>query len=124
MSMAGTNGGKTGGKTGGLSPFLVSGGGIGGVVTAYALARQGFPVRVFEQSIEFREVGAGIQLGPNVFRVLEKIGLKDAVLADAHRPPAQEMRDALTGALITRVPLDGEFTKNFGHPYAFTPRPD
>jgi len=80
---------------GGAAPFLISGGGIGGLVTAYALARQGFAVRLFEQSHEFREVGAGIQLGPNIFRVLEKIGLKDAVLADAHRPPAQEMRDAV-----------------------------
>ncbi len=62
--MASTNGGTL--------PFLISGGGIGGLVTAYALAQKGFPVRVFEQSPEFREVGAGIQLGPNVFRVLEK----------------------------------------------------
>ena len=94
---------------GGASPFLISGGGIGGLVAAYALARQGFPVRLFEQSSEFREVGAGIQLGPNVFRVLEKIGLKEEVLADAYRPPAQEMRDALTGKLITRIPLDDPF---------------
>ncbi|MGB8754882.1 MAG: NAD(P)-binding protein, partial [Pseudolabrys sp.] len=70
---------------GGSAPFLVSGGGIGGLITAYALAHQGLAVRVFEQSPEFREVGAGIQLGPNIFRALEKIGLKDAVLADAHR---------------------------------------
>ena len=70
---------------GGSAPFLISGGGIGGLVTAHALAHQGFPVHLFEQSPEFREVGAGIQLGPNIFRVLEKIGLKDAVLADAHR---------------------------------------
>ncbi|MGB2660650.1 MAG: NAD(P)-binding protein, partial [Pseudolabrys sp.] len=48
---------------GGTAPFLISGGGIGGLITAYALAHQGFPVRVFEQSPEFREVGAGIQLG-------------------------------------------------------------
>src|SRR5262249_4739111 len=81
-SMARTNGG--------FVPFLISGGGIGGLITAYALAHQGFPARVFEQSSEFREVGAGIQLGPNIFRVLEKVGLKDEVLADAHRPPAQE----------------------------------
>ena len=74
---------------GSSAPFLISGGGIGGLITAYSLANQGFPVRVFEQSPEFREVGAGIQLGPNIFRVLEKVGLKDAVLADAHRPPAQ-----------------------------------
>ena len=113
--MAGTNG---------SAPILISGGGIGGLITAYALARQGFPVRLFEQSPEFREVGAGIQLGPNIFRVLEKIGLKDAVLADAHRPPAQEMRDALTGKLIVRIPLQEAFFQRFGEPYAVTHRAD
>ena len=106
------------------APILISGGGIGGLITAYALARQGFPVRLFEQSPEFREVGAGIQLGPNIFRVLEKIGLKDAVLADAHRPPAQEMRDALTGKLIVRIPLEEAFFQRFGEPYAVTHRAD
>ena len=106
------------------APILISGGGIGGLITAYALARQGFPVRLFEQSPEFREVGAGIQLGPNIFRVLEKIGLKDAVLADAHRPPAQEMRDALTGKLIVRIPLEEDFFQRFGGPYAVTHRAD
>ena len=68
---------------GGSAPFLISGGGIGGLVTAYALAHHGFPVRVFEQSPEFREVGAGIQLGPNVFRALEKIGLRRGRAAHA-----------------------------------------
>jgi len=109
---------------GGSAPFLISGGGIGGLITGYALANQGFPVRVFEQSPEFREVGAGIQLGPNIFRVLEKVGLKDAVLADAHRPPAQEMRDALTGELITNIPLGDIFLKRFGQPYGVTHRAD
>ena len=111
-------------RTNGAAPILVSGGGIGGLAAAYALARQGLPVRVFEQSPEFREVGAGIQLGPNVFRELEKIGLKDAILADAHRPPAQEMRDALTGKLITRIPLGDAFFKRFGQPYGVTHRAD
>ena len=109
---------------GGSAPFLISGGGIGGLAAAYALARQGFPVRLFEQSPEFREVGAGIQLGPNIFRMLEKLGLKDEVLADAHRPPAQEMRDALTGKLITRIPLGEAFARRFGQPYAVTHRAD
>jgi salicylate hydroxylase len=111
-------------QTNGAAPMLVSGGGIGGLAAAYALARQGIPVRVFEQSPEFREVGAGIQLGPNIFRVLEKVGLKDAVLADAHIPPAQEMRDALTGKLIIRIPLGDPFFKRFGQPYAVIHRAD
>jgi salicylate hydroxylase len=106
------------------SPILVAGGGIGGLITAFALARQGFAVRVFEQAPEFREVGAGIQLGPNIFRVLDKIGLKEAVLGFAHRPPAQEMRDAITGKLITRIPLGPDFIKRFGQPYGVTHRAD
>jgi len=105
-------------------PFLIAGGGIGGLVTAYALARQGFPVRVLEQAAEFREIGAGIQLGPNIFRALDRIGLKDAVLADAWQPGAQEMRCALSGDLVTRMPLGEPFAARFGQPYAVTHRAD
>jgi salicylate hydroxylase len=105
-------------------PILVAGGGIGGLAAAYALARKGFPVRVVEQAPEFKEIGAGIQLGPNIFRVLERIGLKDAVLADAHRPPGMEMRCALSGELVTRIPLDDHFIDRFQQPYAVTHRAD
>ncbi len=114
--MAGTNGSG--------SPFLIAGGGIGGLVTAYSLAKQGFPVRVFEQAPEFKELGAGIQLGPNIFRALDRIGLKDAVLADAWQPTKMEMRDALTGDVVTSVPLDGGFRTRFQQPYAVTHRAD
>jgi 2-polyprenyl-6-methoxyphenol hydroxylase-like FAD-dependent oxidoreductase len=106
------------------APFLVAGGGIGGLVAAYALARQGFPVRVFEQAPEFKELGAGIQLGPNIFRAIERIGLKASMLDDAWVPPALEMRDALSGEEITAVPLGEPFRKRFGQPYAVTHRAD
>src|SRR3981189_549970 len=106
-------------------PILIAGGGIGGLAAAYALARKGFAVRVLEQAPEFKEIGAGIQLGPNIFRALEKIGLKEAVLADAHRPPAMEMRCALTGERVTRVPLDDpRFLAKVKQPYAVTHRHD
>jgi len=110
--------------TGNNLPILIAGGGIGGLAAAYALARKGFSVRLLEQAEEFGEIGAGIQLGPNIFRALEKLGLKDKVLADAHVPPAQEMRDALTGELITQVPLGKEYFERFGQPYALTHRAD
>jgi 2-polyprenyl-6-methoxyphenol hydroxylase-like FAD-dependent oxidoreductase len=105
-------------------PFLVAGGGIGGLVAAYALARKGFPARVFEQAAEFKELGAGIQLGPNIFRAIERIGLKADMLDDAWVPPSLEMRDALTGEPITSVPLGEPFIKRFGQPYAVTHRAD
>ncbi|MCC6888992.1 MAG: 3-hydroxybenzoate 6-monooxygenase [Hyphomicrobiales bacterium] len=106
-------------------PILIVGGGIGGLAAAYTLARQGVPVRVLEQAPEFKEIGAGIQLGPNIFRVLEKVGLRDAVLADAHLPPGMEMRCALTGELVTRIPLqDRRFLERFEQPYAVIHRAD
>src|SRR5271165_4740825 len=105
-------------------PFLVAGGGIGGLIAAYALASKGFPVRVFEQAPEFKELGAGIQLGPNIFRAIERIGLKTSMLEDAWVPPKIEMRDALSGDLITEIPLGEPFMKRFGQPYAVTHRAD
>ena len=112
-------------KSNGGAPILVAGGGIGGLAAAYALARQGIPVRVLEQASEFREIGAGIQLGPNVFKAFERLGLKDAVMADVHVPPAMEMRDALTGQSVIRIPLDTpEFAARFQQPYAVIHRHD
>jgi len=105
-------------------PILIAGGGIGGLVTAYALALKGFPVRVFEQAGEFRELGAGIQLGPNIFRALERIGLKEPLLADAWAPDNLEMRDALSGELVTSIPLGDKIAARFHAPYAVTHRAD
>jgi salicylate hydroxylase len=106
-------------------PILVVGGGIGGLAAAHALARKGFPVRVLEQAPEFREVGAGIQLGPNVFRAFERLGVKDAILRDVHIPPAMEMRCALSGQSVIRIPLeDPRFHARFQQPYAVIHRHD
>ena len=51
--------------------MIVVGGGIGVLAAALALAQKGIAVRLFEQAPEFKEIGAGIQLGPNVFRMFE-----------------------------------------------------
>jgi 3-hydroxybenzoate 6-monooxygenase len=68
----------------GTNPVLVVGGGIGGLTTALALSRKGIPVRVLEQAAEFKEIGAGIQLGPNVFRMFELLGLTEAIFGWRH----------------------------------------
>ena len=81
--------------------ILIAGGGIGGLAAAVGLAAKGVPSLVLEKAPTLGEIGAGIQLGPNIFRVLDKIGLKEAVLGDSHLPPAQEMRDALIARGVT-----------------------
>src|SRR5258707_4663856 len=108
----------------GHQPILIAGGGIGGLAAAYALACKGFPVRVLEQAPEFKELGAGIQLGPNIFKAVDKLGLKQALLADVWEPGALEMRCALSGRKVTRVPLDQSFIDRFQQPYAVTHRSD
>ncbi len=66
------------------------------------------------------EHGAG-----NNSLLLDKIGLKEAVLADAHITPAMEMRCSLSGESIIGVPLQSEdFSKRFQHPHAVTQRAD
>lgn len=105
-------------------PFLIVGGGIGGLAAAVALSRKGFRVHVIERAAEFGEIGAGIQLGPNIFRALSRLGLRDAVSADAWRPGGIEMRCALSGELVTRIPLGEPFRQHFKEDYAVTHRAD
>ena len=50
---------------------LIAGGGIGGMAAALAASRAGLDVRMYERVAEFSEVGAGVQLGPNVVRCLQ-----------------------------------------------------
>ena len=106
-----------------MEPVLVAGGGIGGLGAALALARAGIAAELFERSAEFRELGAGIQLGPNVFAMFDRLGVRAAIDGDAVRPEALVMRCALRSHEITRVPLDG-MPARFGNPCAVTHRAD
>lgn len=108
----------------GDTPFLIAGGGIGGLVCALALAGQGLYSRVLEQAPEFTEIGAGIQLGPNLVRAIDRIGLKDEVLSDAWFPENLVLRDAVDGSEVTCIPAGDGLRNRFGQPYALTHRAD
>jgi 2-polyprenyl-6-methoxyphenol hydroxylase-like FAD-dependent oxidoreductase len=103
---------------------LIVGGGIGGLAAALALARQGVPSQVIEQASEFKEIGAGIQLGPNAFWMLEVLGLIEPISALAVFPNNLIMMDSITGEEVTRIPLGEVFRKKFRHPYALIHRAD
>jgi len=105
-------------------PVIIVGGGIGGLSAALALERKGIPSQLVEQAPEFKEIGAGIQLGPNVFRMFDVLGLTAAVSALAVFPNNLIMLDSVSGEEVTRIPLGDAFRKKFTHPYALIHRAD
>jgi salicylate hydroxylase len=106
------------------SQMLIAGGGIGGLSTALALSSEGVPVTVLEQADAFREIGAGLQVGPNAFRVFDRLGVTEAVSDIATFPSDMAVVDALDGSTITSLPLGEGFVKRFGYPYGLMHRAD
>ena len=105
-------------------PVLVIGGGLGGASVALALARKGFRVRLLEQAPEFGVIGFGIQLGPNVFPMFDRLGVADAVLAQSIVPKAILMVDSVDGGEIVRIPTGDSFVQRFKRPYIVIHRVD
>ena len=105
-------------------PVLVVGGGIGGLSTALALSRKGIPVQVLEQAPEFKEIGAGIQLGPNVFRMFEVLGLTKEMFHWAAFPEGLEFRDSITAETIVDLKIDKRFHDKYHAPYGVIHRAD
>ena len=87
------------------APILISGGGIGGLAAALVLGKDSHAVTVLEQAAAFGEIGAGIQLGPNIFRMFEYLGLTDAINRVAFFPSGLALHDVCTGEKVVRVTL-------------------
>jgi salicylate hydroxylase len=105
-------------------PVLVVGGGLGGCSVALALARKGFRVRLIEQAPEFGVIGYGIQLGPNVFSMFDRLGVSEAVLKQSIVPRALLMLDSVDAGLIMTLPTGASFERRFKRPYILVHRVD
>ena len=104
--------------------ILIAGGGIGGLSAALALALKGRRVRVLEKAAEFGEIGYGIQMGPNVSRVRQALGVRDAPEPKAGFPDTRVMMDSVSGEEVTRISLGDAFVKRFGYRYFVIHRGD
>lgn len=103
---------------------LIAGGGIGGLAAALAISRSGHDVRVFERAAIFSEVGAGLQLGPNVVRVLHHWGLAVPLAEVASFPDQLLARCARSGKLLGQLRLGEAIAQRYGAPYACMHRAD
>ncbi|QKV52329.1 FAD-dependent monooxygenase [Comamonas antarctica] len=103
---------------------LIAGGGIGGLAAGIGALRAGCEVRLFERAQHFSEVGAGIQLGPNVVRRLQAWGLQNSLQAVVAVPEALQVRSALSGEALARMPLGSAAVARYGAAYVTIHRAD
>ena len=103
---------------------LIAGGGIGGLAAALACARAGQQVQLFERAPAFAEIGAGIQLGPNVTRIVHGWGLQESLQAVAAYPDLLQARNALTGKTLGTLRLGDTAQQRYSAPYATVHRAD
>jgi len=94
--------------------IVIAGGGIGGVSAAMGLANKGCEVTVLEQSAEFGEIGAGIQLGPNAFHAMDYLGVGDAGRSQAVYVDKLIMMDGLSGEEIAHIDVDRSEERRVG----------
>ena len=103
-------------------PLLIVGGGIGGLAAALALARADQDVKVLEQADELKEIGAGVQFGPNAFTAYDSLGVGPAIRRRAVVTDFMVMMDAVDGTEVAKIPLGADFRERFGNPYAVAHR--
>ncbi|SIS65698.1 FAD-dependent oxidoreductase [Paracoccus saliphilus] len=85
-------------------PVTIVGAGVAGLTAAIALARRDARVTVLERAPAIRELGAGLQLSPNAMRVIDALGLGEALRGISLRSNAVQLRDT-SGAQVAKLDL-------------------
>ncbi|MCH4089657.1 FAD-dependent monooxygenase [Acetobacter sp.] len=102
----------------------IAGAGLGGVAAAGLLQRAGFDVVLFDQAPAFSRLGAGIQFGPNVLKILAHLdGLDKKLEAISCLPDYWVSRKWDDGAVMAKIPLNAERDR-YGAPYITIHRGD
>ncbi|KAL5524213.1 hypothetical protein ACEPAF_9353 [Sanghuangporus sanghuang] len=104
--------------------IIVIGGGIGGLAAALCLALAGHNVSVFEAARKLREVGAGLQVSPNVTRLMTRWGMADRMRNVGVEPQALVFRRYVDGSIVGRTLWGAVISDEFGAPYYHMHRSD
>ncbi len=104
--------------------ITIIGAGLGGLTAGLALLKKGFDVTILEQAAELKEIGAGVQLGPNATGVLFRLGLGDALESIASEPAGKRVRLWNTGQIWPLFDLGTVSREAYGYPYLTVHRAD
>lgn len=104
--------------------IFIAGAGIAGLTLALALAKYGARIVLFEKTAQVSAFGAGLQIGPNGRRVLDRLGLDEAIAARSFEPEGIDvLRHGRTAPLVT-LELGEAARARFASPYAVLHRAD
>ena len=73
--------------------IAIIGAGLGGIPAAALLQARGQNVSVFEQAPEFARLGAGINLGPNIMKIMRELGIEDRLRSIGIEPDSWASRE-------------------------------
>lgn len=94
------------------------------MAAALGASHAGWDARLFERSPQFSEVGAGVQLGPNVVRRLQAWGLQKALQQVVALPQQLVARSGINGKVLASAPLGQSMVERYGAAYVTIHRAD
>lgn len=104
--------------------FYIAGAGISGLTLALALAKFGANVTVLERNPAVSEFGAGLQISPNARRILDSLGLDEAIAANSLEPTGIDLYPPRAKRPLVTLELGAIMRTRFGAPYAVMHRAD
>ncbi|KAH8116622.1 FAD/NAD-binding domain-containing protein [Phellopilus nigrolimitatus] len=103
---------------------IIIGCGLGGLAAAHTLGHAGHRVTIVESAPAIGEIGAGIQVTPNVSRLLIRWGLGPHLKKIAVKPEAIALRRYKTGELVGWTKWGDTMETEHGSPYFHIHRAD
>ena len=107
-----------------MPPITIVGAGIAGLALSLALSRLGRRSVIIETAERLDPVGAGVQVPPNAFRVLQALELERELNSIASAPREIVIRDCRADEPLVRVPVGAEAERRFGAPSLVVHRGD